>query len=249
VTYEYLTNGDSLGVTVTHPLYSLDRQCFIPVEDINIGEKLLSKSGIITVVSKAYDPTPQEVYNLEVGQWHNFLVGVSGVVVHNSYLHPEVQKKNFDLIEELITNNPGKSNKEILELAKDKLIVPDFPFGYNKSQFESSQNFIKNFLKNKGIDDAEGFATGSRVVGITTNPIKPTFGKVKDFSVADDLDITLVTPSLNGIDAAAINLEKELKAAYQTVYGHPLGIRLIPSNQMQQLNYLPIYGKIPLIIK
>jgi hypothetical protein len=25
------------------------------------------------------------VYNLEVGQWHNFLVGVSGVVVHNSY--------------------------------------------------------------------------------------------------------------------------------------------------------------------
>jgi hypothetical protein len=24
------------------------------------------------------------VYNLEVGQWHNFLVGVSGVVVHNT---------------------------------------------------------------------------------------------------------------------------------------------------------------------
>jgi hypothetical protein len=88
VTYEYLTNSDALGVTATHPLYSLDRQQFIPTEDIKVGEHLLSKSGIITVVSKTYDPTPQEVYNLEVGQWHNFLVGVSGVVVHNSYVWP-----------------------------------------------------------------------------------------------------------------------------------------------------------------
>jgi hypothetical protein len=78
------SNGDSLGVTGTHPLYSLDRQQFIPTEDIKVGEHLLSKSGIITVVSKTYDPTPQAVYNLEVGQWHNFLVGVSGVVVHNT---------------------------------------------------------------------------------------------------------------------------------------------------------------------
>jgi hypothetical protein len=33
---------------------------------------------------KVYDPTPQEVYNLEVGQWHNFLVGKSSVVAHNT---------------------------------------------------------------------------------------------------------------------------------------------------------------------
>jgi Pretoxin HINT domain len=82
------SNGDSLGATATHPLYSLDRQQFIPTEDIKVGEHLLSKSGIITVVSKTYDPTPQEVYNLEVGQWHNFLVGVGGVVVHNGCFQP-----------------------------------------------------------------------------------------------------------------------------------------------------------------
>jgi hypothetical protein len=63
----------------------LDRQGFVPVEDIKEGEHLLSKAGIITVVAKTYDPTPQAVYNLEVGQWHNFLVGQSAVVVHNSY--------------------------------------------------------------------------------------------------------------------------------------------------------------------
>jgi hypothetical protein len=78
------SNGDTLGVTGTHPLYSLDRQGFVPVEDIKEGEHLLSKAGIITVVAKTYDPTPQAVYNLEVGQWHNFLVGQSAVVVHNT---------------------------------------------------------------------------------------------------------------------------------------------------------------------
>jgi hypothetical protein len=77
-------NHDTLELAGTHPLYSLDRQQFIPTEDIKVGEHLLSKSGIITVVSKTYDATPQEVYNLEVGQWHNFLVGCSGVVVHNT---------------------------------------------------------------------------------------------------------------------------------------------------------------------
>ena len=79
-------NGDSLGVTGTHPLYSLDRQQFIPVTELRIGEKLLSKSGAVTLTKKIYDPTEQEVYNLEVGQWHNFLVGRSGVVAHNNYL-------------------------------------------------------------------------------------------------------------------------------------------------------------------
>ena len=243
-------NGDSLGVTGTHPLYSLDRQQFIPVTELRIGEKLLSKSGAVTLTKKIYDPTAQEVYNLEVGQWHNFLVGRSGVVVHNTGCsHPEVQKKNFDLLENLITNNPGKSNKEILELAKDKLIVPDFPFGYNQNQFDGAQNFIKNFLKGKGIQDAEGFATGSRVVGVTTNPIKPDFGKVKVFNATDDLDITLVTPSKTFTKSEQVVFEKELQEAYQYVHGHPLGIRLIPSNQLQQLNYIPIYGKIPLNIK
>jgi hypothetical protein len=89
-------NGDTLGVTDTHPLYSLDRQQFIPTEDIKVGEHLLSKSGVITVVSKTFDPTPQEVYNLEVGQWHNFLVGVSGVVVHNSYLDKLLKEYRFE---------------------------------------------------------------------------------------------------------------------------------------------------------
>ena len=91
-------NGDSLGVTGTHPLYSLDRQQFIPVSELHIGEKLLSKSGIVTLIEKIYDPIPQEVYNLEVGQWHNFLVGRSGVVAHNTgCLAQEIDKILIDL--------------------------------------------------------------------------------------------------------------------------------------------------------
>jgi death-on-curing family protein len=110
-------NGDSLGATGTHPLYSLDRQQFIPTEDIKVGERLLSKSGIITVVSKRYDATPQAVYNLEVGQWHNFLVGKSGVVVHNGpcgieFLNDAAEASKF--ADEIININKATEGGGIL---------------------------------------------------------------------------------------------------------------------------------------
>ena len=36
------------------------------------------------------------MYNLEVGQWHNFLVGCSGVVAHNSYLQELLKEYKFE---------------------------------------------------------------------------------------------------------------------------------------------------------
>ncbi|MFZ4545640.1 MAG: hypothetical protein ACOYOA_16435 [Saprospiraceae bacterium] len=45
---------------------------------------MLPQNGFVEVRKKTETYEKQEVYNLEVGQWHNFLVGSSGVVVHNS---------------------------------------------------------------------------------------------------------------------------------------------------------------------
>ncbi|MFZ4545642.1 MAG: ribonuclease domain-containing protein, partial [Saprospiraceae bacterium] len=77
------SNGDSIEVTGTHPIYSLDRKGFIPVSEITTGEKLLTMNGFVEVGKTTESDEKQQVYNLEVGQWHNFLVGGSGVVVHN----------------------------------------------------------------------------------------------------------------------------------------------------------------------
>ncbi|TGO01950.1 hypothetical protein PN36_33920, partial [Candidatus Thiomargarita nelsonii] len=103
----------------------------------------------------------------------------------------ETQKANVEA--SLKKAHPGKSNKEIADLAKDALKIPDVPYGLTTEQFQKAQQLIKEFLQTKGVTVTEGFATGSRVTGTTFNPKKSTFGEmITDFSKRD-FDITLVT--------------------------------------------------------
>jgi hypothetical protein len=47
------------------------------------------------------------VYNLEVGQWHNFLVGVSGVVAHNNCIDDVLLPKLKDIGKKFNANLDG----------------------------------------------------------------------------------------------------------------------------------------------
>ena len=76
-------NGEELGVTHNHPVYSTTIGDWQFAGMLQIGEEVLTKDAGAKVVSKEIDKA-QEVYNLEVKDLHNFLVGESGVVVHNS---------------------------------------------------------------------------------------------------------------------------------------------------------------------
>ena len=77
-------NGESLGVTYQHPIYSVTVGDWKLVGELEIGEEVLTKSGNTKVVSSSKKEESETVYNLEVNELHNFLVGESGVVVHNS---------------------------------------------------------------------------------------------------------------------------------------------------------------------
>ena len=78
-------NGEIIGCTPTHPFYSEKRQAYIPVGDIEIGEPLRNKdSKNIAIKSKTKKEGRDTVYNLEVYRDHNFMVGYSGLLVHNS---------------------------------------------------------------------------------------------------------------------------------------------------------------------
>ena len=128
-------NGDSLGVTGTHPLYSLDRQQFTPVSELRIGEKLLSKSGTVTLTEKTFDPTPQEVYNLEVGQWHNFLVGSSGVVVHNGPCNVTFE----EFVNTVSDFKPGGAKEHLAQDAYNLFVK-----GVEKGEWKALENFCKS---------------------------------------------------------------------------------------------------------
>ncbi|MFZ4544657.1 MAG: polymorphic toxin-type HINT domain-containing protein [Saprospiraceae bacterium] len=85
-----LSNQDTIGVTGEHPFYSLDRHGFVNAKELHPGEQLLAKGGSVHVAGIEHVLESQPVYNLEVREWHNFLVGGSGVVVHNSCLFGEI---------------------------------------------------------------------------------------------------------------------------------------------------------------
>ncbi|MCB0541430.1 MAG: hypothetical protein KDE33_28240, partial [Bacteroidetes bacterium] len=78
-------NGEELGVTNNHPIFSNTKGDWEFAGHLEIGEEVLAKSGCTKVVSKELDHV-QEVYNLEVKDYHNFLVNASGIVVHNNGL-------------------------------------------------------------------------------------------------------------------------------------------------------------------
>ncbi|MCP3928404.1 MAG: hypothetical protein GY705_04815 [Bacteroidetes bacterium] len=76
-------SGESLGVTHQHPIYSVTAGGWRLAGELEVGEKVLTKSGEETVTESEKKQGAETVYNLEVQALHNFLVGESGVVVHN----------------------------------------------------------------------------------------------------------------------------------------------------------------------
>ena len=79
-------NGEQLGVTYQHPIYSTTAGDWKLAGELEIGEEVLTKSGNTKVVNSSQKEGSETVYNLEIKELHNFLVGKSGVVVHNNYM-------------------------------------------------------------------------------------------------------------------------------------------------------------------
>jgi hypothetical protein len=76
--------------------------------DLREGERLLTQKGSIKLLSKAIERQPQPVYNLEIRQWHNFLVGSSGIVVHNNCFEAAVNYIDNHPILKKLKLNEGK---------------------------------------------------------------------------------------------------------------------------------------------
>jgi len=157
------------------------------------------------------------------------------------------QQENAALVAELKKAHPSKDNLEIADLAAPRIRVPKVPLGMDADEFDRVQALIRKYLKDKGFHDAEGFATGSRVTGVTFNPTKgperPTpFGHATTDFAKRDFDITIITST--PLKPAQ---QKELKQLYLREFKHPLGIR--PIHDRRMLAHIRVYGKIDLTLK
>ncbi len=80
-------NGDwheTIGVTAPHPIFSTTHNDWRLAGELEVGEKVLTYHGEASVTNTEKKDESEAVYNLEIKDLHNFLVGDSGFVVHNN---------------------------------------------------------------------------------------------------------------------------------------------------------------------
>lgn len=81
------SNGDTISATPEHPFYSERQQAYIPIGEMGLGEQMRMRDGqkVFLRSKTKRNQGIEKVYNLEVYKDHNFFVGKSGFLVHNSY--------------------------------------------------------------------------------------------------------------------------------------------------------------------
>jgi hypothetical protein len=72
-----------IEVTGNHPVFSEDRPGFHLVSELNPGERLRTRDGVAIVESVSHMTGYWEVFNLEVGDVHQYYVTERHVLVHN----------------------------------------------------------------------------------------------------------------------------------------------------------------------
>ena len=77
-------DSDPLGVTANHPIFSGDRNEWVPAAELQHGEQVRTTNGTATLTSKQRNPGTHTVYNLEVHRSHTFYVHDLGILAHNT---------------------------------------------------------------------------------------------------------------------------------------------------------------------
>jgi len=75
---------ETITGTTIHPVWSVDRQEWVPLAELTDGETLQGLDGLAVVLSVSLSRVSQPVYNIEVHGEHVYQVGELGLVVHNT---------------------------------------------------------------------------------------------------------------------------------------------------------------------
>ena len=75
---------EPIVVTGSHPFYSLDRDTWISAGELQIGETVQTQYGKTALLARESLPGEHTVYNIEVEEVHEYLVGHARLRVHNS---------------------------------------------------------------------------------------------------------------------------------------------------------------------
>ena len=121
--------------TGSHPLYSLDRDDWVRVRDLQLGERLQTAEGAVSVEALEKVRGLHRVYNLEVEGDHEYLVGDAQIRAHNNKVKPGAVPRGGGCPGcpcfspgTLVTMADG-TQKPIEEVKKDDLVLAEDPKG------------------------------------------------------------------------------------------------------------------------
>ena len=75
---------ETITGTTIHPVWSVDRQEWVPLAELAEGETLQGLDGLAVVLGVSLSRVSQPVYNIEIHGEHVYQVGELGLVVHNA---------------------------------------------------------------------------------------------------------------------------------------------------------------------
>lgn len=105
-------NGEEIVSTFDHPYYVKDKG-FVSAEALWIGAELLDNNGNILHVEQIFREDLGEdrvkVYNFQVGEYHTYYVGNTGVLVHNAARY--IEQNTVPTDKETVLSNKNKFSK------------------------------------------------------------------------------------------------------------------------------------------
>lgn len=111
---------NSLGVTPSHPLYSVDRNQWVAAVNFRIGEKIKTQGGQPSRVIAIHKGRRTTVYNLEVHRAKSYFVGKQLFLAHNTGIDCQLKdgsiKEMYDeSIQKLKTVSSSTTVKEMAD--------------------------------------------------------------------------------------------------------------------------------------
>jgi|GEM_PF-2256590 len=171
-----LASGTEIRATDVHPVWSVDREDWVPAGKLEPGEYVDTLTGPVAVASVEPLDRHPAVYNLEVHGEHVYRIAVEGVLVHT--MCPDVPaglvqnpmfKQALQPYRNGLFTNAGRA------LTKHPNIVGA----------SSAQELIKRYGNNAGINDAAAEALKNIMrQGAVTSKITKAFGEVVEFKMS-----------------------------------------------------------------
>lgn len=146
-------NEQPMGVTSNHLFWSADKKKFVPIGEMEIGERVQTWQGETKrIVSKLARAIPERVFNIEVWGEHVYFISSQKLLAHNEcFSRSIIRETALETLEE-ITNNARANGRVITSTEQHHAVF---------------RSILKAFdmLANASEDGSSAFLPGPNAIG------------------------------------------------------------------------------------